>query len=71
MDTGCRIEEILTLAKANIDFENLLIKVLAKGSKARIVPFRFALRKSLYQFVGSHQFKLVFLSKSEALFSRY
>lgn len=53
------LSELLMLPKVNIDFENLLIKILGKDSKARTVPFRFELRKSLHKFVGSHHFKLV------------
>jgi site-specific recombinase XerD len=33
IDTGCRIEECLTLTRENVDFENLLIKVTGKAVK--------------------------------------
>lgn len=47
LDTGCRIEEILTARLRDFDFDNLLLTVVGKGNKQRIVPFSFELRKQL------------------------
>ncbi len=33
LDTGCRIDELLTLTIANVDFDNLLMTVRGKGSR--------------------------------------
>jgi integrase/recombinase XerD len=49
LDTGIRIEEALGLRIADIDMENLLMKVRGKGRKERIVPFSFELRRTLYR----------------------
>lgn len=59
-DTGIRINEALTLTRAGVDFDNLLIRVSGKGGKERIVPFSVELRKSLFKFLRSHNFDLVF-----------
>jgi integrase/recombinase XerD len=56
LDTGCRIDELLTLKRTNLDFDNLCLKVLGKGKKERIVPFSVELRKVL----RIHDFDFVF-----------
>jgi integrase/recombinase XerD len=63
LDCGLRIDEALTLKRTGVDFENLLITVTGKGNKERIVPFSIELRKSLYRFLGTHHFDLVFPCK--------
>ena len=50
LDTGCRIEEVLTARVRDFDFDNLLLTVIGKGNKQRIVPFSFELRKRLVRF---------------------
>jgi integrase/recombinase XerD len=50
LDTGCRINEVLTLRAADVDFENLLMLVDGKGSKQRKVPFSIELRKTLWRY---------------------
>lgn len=50
LDTGCRINELLTLSSTNIDFDNLLLTVLGKGNKTRKAPFSPELRKVLFRF---------------------
>jgi integrase/recombinase XerD len=50
LDTGCRIEEVLTARVADFDFDNLLLTVYGKGSKERRVPFGIELRKVLFRF---------------------
>ena len=52
LDTGARITEALTLRVCNVDMENLLLTLDGKGSKQRLVPFSFALRKALHRFVA-------------------
>jgi integrase/recombinase XerD len=64
VDTGCRINELLTLTRGNIDFDNLLIIVKGKGNKDRIIPISLELRKTLYKFLQRHQHNFVFATRS-------
>jgi integrase/recombinase XerD len=50
LDTGCRISEALTLRVREIDLDNLLVTLNGKGSKQRVVPFSFELRKALFRY---------------------
>jgi integrase/recombinase XerD len=50
LDTGCRIEEMLTVCVTDFDFDNLLLTVYGKGRKERRVPFSTELRKVLFRF---------------------
>ena len=50
LDAGLRIEEALTLRRADLDFDNLLVTVFGKGRKERRVPFSFELRKVLFRY---------------------
>jgi site-specific recombinase XerD len=38
IDTGCRIDECLSLTRSGLDFDNLLVTVQGEGSKERIIP---------------------------------
>ena len=60
IDTGCRIDELITLTRDNVDMDNLLIKVMGKGRKERIVPMSFELRKVLIRYLQKHEFRYVF-----------
>lgn len=57
LDTGCRITEALTLHVADVDLDNLLAVLNGKGSKQRIVPFSFLLRKALHRFIADFKLK--------------
>jgi integrase/recombinase XerD len=50
LDTGCRIEELLTARLVDFDFNNLLLTVVGKGRKQRKVPCSTELRKLLFRF---------------------
>jgi len=50
LDTGCRIDEMLTARVRDFDLDNLLLTVIGKGDKQRIVPISFELRKRLVRF---------------------
>jgi integrase/recombinase XerD len=50
LDTGCRIEEVLTAKVAALDLANMLLTVTGKGRRERKVPFSSQLRKALFQF---------------------
>lgn len=49
LDTGCRIQELLSARTADFDFDNLLLTVTGKGRKERRVPFSTELRKVLFR----------------------
>jgi integrase/recombinase XerD len=51
VDTGCRIDEILTLRIDCVDLEALTMKVMGKGRKERRVPFSFELRKVVFRYL--------------------
>lgn len=59
-DTGTRINELLTLKRADIDLDNLFFKVMGKGGKERYVPVSVECRKVLYRFLKSHDNPLAF-----------
>jgi len=63
LDTGCRIDETLTLTRDRVDLDNLLITVTGKGQKERIIPFSVELRKILYRYLREHKFPLVFCTR--------
>jgi integrase len=50
LDTGCRIDELLTARIIDFDFDNMLLTVVGKGRKQRKVPFSIELRKLLFRF---------------------
>jgi integrase/recombinase XerD len=60
LDTGCRVDELITLRKPDVDFQNLLIKVTGKGSKERVVPISLECRKVLFKFLQRHELEFVF-----------
>jgi site-specific recombinase XerD len=49
LDTGLRISEALNLRHADVNADNLILKVFGKGQKERLVPFSPELRKRLYR----------------------
>ncbi len=50
LDTGCRIQELLSARVQDFDLDNLLLTVNGKGNKERKVPFGFELRKLLVRY---------------------
>lgn len=63
MDTGARINELLTLERSKVDLDNCLITVLGKGNKERIIPFSIECRKVLFKFLKTHTHSLVFCTR--------
>ena len=49
-DSGLRISEALGLTIERVDFDNLLLTVKGKGSKERVVPFSYELRRILWKY---------------------
>ena len=60
LDTGVRANEALSLRRADVDLDNLLIRVKGKGQKDRVVPMSFELRRILFRWLTRHTFDLVF-----------
>jgi integrase/recombinase XerD len=50
LDTGCRIDEVLSLRTSDIDMENLLLCITGKGRTQRRIPFSFELRRVLLRY---------------------
>jgi integrase/recombinase XerD len=73
LDTGCRISEALTLRVAEIDFDNMLLKLDGKGRKQRLVPISGELRKALYRRIAESHLEphdLVFATCTGTLWNR-
>jgi integrase/recombinase XerD len=73
LDTGCRITEALTLSVCDVDMDNMLITLDGKGRKQRIVPFSFALRRSLHRFISDFNRKpdsLLFATRQDTRVGR-
>jgi len=60
IDTGCRINEALTLTRDRIDWDDLLVTLQGKGGKWRRAPISPECRKVLFRWVNSHQHSVVF-----------
>jgi integrase/recombinase XerD len=63
IDTGCRIEEVITLRRDKVNFDSMLIELVGKGSKERVVPISIELCKILFKFLNRHEFDYVFPKK--------
>jgi integrase/recombinase XerD len=66
VDTGCRIDEMLSLNRSSLDFDNLLVTVIGKGDKERIIPISVQCRKILYKFLKRHESDVVFPNRDGA-----
>lgn len=60
LDVGARIDEALSLQWSDVDFDNLLVTLHGKGSKDRVVPFSYELRKVLYRWKQKNTAAIVF-----------
>ena len=63
LDTGCRIDEVLSLRAQDCDLDNLLFTVTGKGRKQRRIPFSFELRRVLARFLIDFPSELVFATR--------
>lgn len=64
LDTGCRIDEALNLKASDVDFDNLLLTVLGKGSKPRRIPFSEDLRRHLWPYSQKITTRFLFGTKT-------
>lgn len=73
LDTGCRISEATGLHVADIDLDNLLVKLNGKRRTERLVPISFELRKVLFRYCMEAARKpeaLLFASRTGSTWSR-
>jgi integrase/recombinase XerD len=66
LDTGMRANEALSLRRADVDLDNLLLKLKGKGRKDRVMPMSLELRRVLFRWLGKHEFDLVFPTRDGA-----
>ena len=64
LDSGLRVQELVNLTRADLDFDNLVIRVHGKGDKQRLVPMSLELRKHLFRFVSKHEYASVFATRT-------
>ncbi len=58
IDSGCRIDEVLSMRTDCVDMEQLMINIRGKGSKERFVPISLEMRKILYLYMNRQRFKV-------------
>jgi len=66
LDTGCRIDEVLSLKVEDCDLDNLLLTVTGKGRKQRRIPFSLELRRVLVRYTADfcpHPRELLFATR--------
>jgi integrase/recombinase XerD len=51
LDTGTRLDEVLSLRVQDCNLDDLLLTVTGKGRKQRIIPFSMELRRVLAKFI--------------------
>ena len=56
--SGLRVSELTSLKVADVDFENLLLRVHGKGSKERIVPAAPQVMKQLHNYLTGARIEL-------------
>jgi site-specific recombinase XerD len=60
LDTGLRIDEALGLERANVNLDDMVLRVLGKGRKERLVPVSVEARKHLYRWLAASTCRYVF-----------
>ncbi len=69
LDTGVRINEARKLMPSDVDFDNLIVTVMAKGRKQRKVPISFEGRRHLYRYVRENPRRYVFGTGNQTISS--
>lgn len=57
IDTGARIDEVLSMTTESVDMEQLMVRIRGKGNKERFVPISLEMRKILYLYLNRQRFK--------------
>jgi integrase/recombinase XerD len=66
LDTGTRLDEVLSLRVQDCNLDDLLLTVTGKGRKQRIIPFSIELRRTLARFILDfcpHPYQFIFSTK--------
>jgi site-specific recombinase XerD len=63
LHTGMRVDELLSLAPGDVDFEAFKLRVKGQGNKQRFVPMSVELRKFLYRHLAKNNRSLVFTAR--------
>lgn len=58
IDSGSRIDEVLSMKTDSVNMEQLMINITGKGSKERFVPISLEMRKILYLYMNRQRFKV-------------
>jgi integrase/recombinase XerD len=53
IDTGLRVNEVITMRRDCVDMDAMVLRVMGKGRKERLVPFSAELRRLLYRWDAS------------------
>jgi integrase/recombinase XerD len=72
-DTGARISEVLSLRVADINLDDLLVKLDGKGRKQRIVPISIELRRITHRYItdlNRRSEQLLFATSAETALQR-
>lgn len=64
LDSGTRIDELLSRRVSDVDLDNMLLTVQGKGNKQRKVPVSFELRKILWRYLQGHESSLLFCTRN-------
>lgn len=64
LDSGLRISEALGLGKADVDFDQLTMRVDGKGGKERLVPMSLELRRMLFRWQQGQSANLMFATRT-------
>jgi len=60
IDTGVRIDEMITLTRDRLNLEQLMVTVRGKGNKERVLPISIECKRILQKFLRKHDFNVVF-----------
>jgi integrase/recombinase XerD len=73
-DTGARIGEVLKLRVSDVNLDDLLVTLDGKGSKQRIVPISFELRRATHRYITDFSRRpesLLFATSEETMLDRH
>jgi integrase/recombinase XerD len=71
LDSGLRINEALGLMQANLDLDQLVMRVRGKGNRERLVPMSLQMRKHLFRLLRTTKGSYVFESRGGSRLGRH